>query len=264
MRWPLLSLAILVAGAGHAAAGDGVFEINQSCVATGCVPGDAAGLPVETAANQSYVLTSNLAAGSSAVAVTLGAGSTLDLNGFAIEGDVTCTGAPAACSQQGFNGGGVLAGARAAIRNGTIRGIRSYGIRGGNFVRVEKMLIEQNAAGGIYGSDGTVGWVIEDCQILQNGSSGISLAYGASLGTRIQHNTIYGNQYAGVQGAVGLVLDNTIANNGNLGAIFNYSGNVTGFANNQFFGNNGGNANPQMSGGLEVGTNVCATNTTCP
>ena len=49
----------LILGAGAARAGDGRIEIHQSCVATGCLPGDTAGFPV-TLTPGSYVLTSNL------------------------------------------------------------------------------------------------------------------------------------------------------------------------------------------------------------
>jgi hypothetical protein len=38
----------------------------------------------------------------------------------------------------------------------------------------------------------------------------------------------------------------------------------TGYGNNQFSNNNGGNANPQVSGGIEMGTNICGGDTTCP
>jgi hypothetical protein len=38
----------------------------------------------------------------------------------------------------------------------------------------------------------------------------------------------------------------------------------TGYGNNVLTGNNGGNANPQVFGGIEIGTNVCGTDTICP
>ena len=56
-----LGVAIASAlGAGATHAGDGRLEINQSCIATGCFPGDAPGFPVETQEGKSYVLTSSL------------------------------------------------------------------------------------------------------------------------------------------------------------------------------------------------------------
>jgi len=38
----------------------------------------------------------------------------------------------------------------------------------------------------------------------------------------------------------------------------------TGYSNNQFENNNGGNENPQVSGGIEMGINICGGDTTCP
>ena len=42
------------------------------------------------------------------------------------------------------------------------------------------------------------------------------------------------------------------------------SSGATAYKGNHFDNNNGGNANPQVSGGLETGANVCGGNTTCP
>ena len=36
------------------------------------------------------------------------------------------------------------------------------------------------------------------------------------------------------------------------------------YKDNYFDGNNGGNENPQVSGGIEIGTNICGGDTTCP
>jgi len=252
-----LSLAALAASARHALASDGRLEINQACVATGCFPGDSPGLPVETQPDQSYVLTSNLQVGSSAAGVILGAGSTLDLNGFGILGDVTCSGAPASCSQSGSNGGGVIAGERAVVKHGTIRGLRTYGIRGANFVRVEDMAIEWNAAAGI-AADGAIGWTIQDSRIAVNGGYGIALnVAGGSVGSRLLRNTIYGNQLGGFAGGISLATDNTFDSNGSYGAQFNFGTTNTGFAGNHFSANNGGNANPQLTGGTALGANLC-------
>lgn len=260
-------MALVLALPAAALAGDGRLEINQACALAGCFPGDTPGIPVQTEANQSYVLTSDIAVGAvSSVGILLEAGSSLDLNGFTIAGEVTCPGAPAVCSEQGFNGGGVIARNGSVVRNGTIRGIRSFGIRLEPFVRVENMRIEQNAAGGVAAdAPGSIGTVIQDSLILQNGGNGISLAVGAgALGVRVLRNTIHGNTLAGVAGALSLLADNAITSNGGLGAVLNYSGSTAGFAGNQLYGNNGGNANPQLSGGVSIGANVCATNTTCP
>jgi hypothetical protein len=263
-RLALTALVLTVAAA--AKASDGRLEINQACVAAGCFPGDSPGLPVETTPGGSYVLTSNLSLSSAAAGVFLKEGGTLDLNGFTIEGNVDCTGAPATCNALGTNGGGVITEARAVVRNGTIRKVTSFGVRIAPYVRVENVTIEQNAGSGIAGdSPGATGVVVQDCQILQNGGSGIAIASGGgSLGARVLRNTIHGNQYMGVSGAVSLLIDNAITSNGDLGAVLNYGGSTAGFAGNQLWNNNGGNANPQMSGGVSIGANVCGLDTTCP
>jgi len=266
MRGVSCWLAIVLLGLPCVArAGDGRLEINQSCLATGCVPGDAPGIPVETQANQSYVLTSNLALG---VVVdpgfVLAAGATLDLNGFTISGQVTCSGTPAVCSDAGVNSGGVSAGAGAVVRNGTIRGMRGFGIRGDPFVRVEHVVVEQNAAGGISTNGDATGFVVQDSEIRQNGGPGIHFAYvSGALGARVLRNTIHGNAFTGVQGALSLLTDNAITANAGVGAVLGYAGSTAGYGGNQFWNNNGGNANAQVSGGVAIGPNVCGTGI-CP
>jgi hypothetical protein len=263
-RFALMALVLAVAAA--AKASDGRLEINQACVAAGCFPGDSPGLPVETSPGGSYVLTSDLFLGSVGAGVFLKEGGTLDLNGFTIQGNVDCTGAPATCNALGTNGGGVMTEARAVVRNGTIRRVTSFGVRLAPHVRVEHVTIEQNAGNGISaGNDGVTGVLIQDDQILQNGGVGIALnVVGGALGARVLRNTIYGNNSYGVNGAVSLLVDNAIASNGNLGAALNYSGSTAGFGGNQLWDNNGGNANPQMAGGVSIGNNVCGLDTTCP
>lgn len=252
--WLLASLT----WASSAIAGDGRLEINQACIATGCFPGDGPGYPVETAPGGNYVLTSNLT-GVASGGIFLEVAATLDLAGFTIEGSVTCTGAPAVCTGGNFNGGGVMAEARAVVRNGTIRGINSWGIRVSPQTRVENMRIEQNSSGGIGANNGgAAGTLIQDCFVVQNGGSGIALAIGdGALGARVLRNTIHGNGYVGVQGAISLLSDNAITKNGDVGAVLNYSGSTAGYSGNQFYDNNGGNANPQRTGGVSLGANVC-------
>ncbi|MBY0401269.1 hypothetical protein K2X89_13305 [Myxococcota bacterium] len=97
------ALLLLLLIAGRAMAGDGVVEINQTCAAqTGCAPGDTPGFPVTLTAAGSYRLTSSLAGGAlvAPAYVSLDAPDiTLDLNGFAIRGQVT-TG----CNPTGLGG----------------------------------------------------------------------------------------------------------------------------------------------------------------
>jgi hypothetical protein len=52
--------ATLMMLVGPLLAGDGKLEINQSCIAVGCFPGDTAGFPVTITSSGSYLLTGNL------------------------------------------------------------------------------------------------------------------------------------------------------------------------------------------------------------
>jgi hypothetical protein len=97
-----LAVAILLASAATpAAAVDGVIEINQAAaLAGGITPGDTPGFPVTLSQPGSYRLTGNLdttglpnAQDVTVIRVTASDVS-IDLNGFAIVGPVTCTGMP--------------------------------------------------------------------------------------------------------------------------------------------------------------------------
>jgi hypothetical protein len=43
-----------------------------------------------------------------------------------------------------------------------------------------------------------------------------------------------------------------------------YGNSPSGYANNVLNDNNGGNANPQLFGGVQMGTNICGGDTVCP
>lgn len=74
-------------------------------------------------------------------------------------------------------------------------------------------------------------------------------------------NTSTGNGRWGIGGNErSTVLDDTLTENFSFGLRLTSQ---SGYGNNVISGNSGGNANPQASGGLEIDTNVCATNTTC-
>jgi len=256
----LASLAAFLAA--PAFAGDGRLEINQSCIASGCFPGDAPGIPIETQPNRSYVLTSDVSVGAVLdPGLLVGAGSTLDLNGFTVAGLVTCSGTPASCSESGVNSGGVYLGAGAVVRNGTIRGMRGFGVMGEPFSRIEGVVVEQNAAGGVASNGDATGMVVQDCQIHHNGGPGVQmLAAEGANGARVLRNTIHGNGFRGVQGPISLLADNAITNNANQGALL---GSESGYRGNQFLSNNGGNQNSQISGGVSIGANVCGAGV-CP
>lgn len=197
-------------------------------------------------------------------AVTLGEAATLDLNGFAITGVTSCSGTPTTCTDTG-TGAGVLTGRSAVVRNGIIRKMGSHGIQGDDGTRVHDVLIEQCGAGGIQGGLGSNAWEIDGVRIRTNGGAGISLAFGAGgRGSVIRNSQIFRNGNDGVEGTGLLLTGNHVMDNAGLGFRLNFVDGISAFGGNALIGNNGGNANPQTSGDIQMGTNVCGNDTTCP
>ena len=229
------SLAILIGAlalllAVTAGADDGVREINQACaVNTGCFAGDAAGFPVQITGTGSYLLTGDLDAGVDQQAVTVSAGNvTLDLNGFQILG-----------AGNALRDGILLGGsANAEIRNGTIEGFGRHGI--------------------LVLSDSPSARVI-DIRAVGQAFNGIELQ---SEGALVRGCTASGNAI-GIKATDGsLVLDSIMHNNSDVGLQIPTG---SGYGRNVLSDNNGGDANPQVSGtGSEVAVNLCGANTTCP
>jgi len=250
-------LATMLCFAAPAFAGDGAFEINQTCVATGCFPGDTPGFPVTTGTNGRYVLTGDLVLESANTdGVVLNEGSTLDLAGFAIQGPISCTGGPPVCSGDG-NGFGVLAYARTTVRNGAVRGMRIGVDIVGRGHLVENLSIENNGSAGIGGVGEAA--IIRGCRVARNGQGGILLSN--AHGVLITGNTVTYNAFGGVNfsGDGGLVERNTIVGNAGSGLSV---GATVGFVGNVFTGNGAGGS--QTSGGVELGENLCGNDAVCP
>ncbi len=289
---PLLTLTLSLPV--HAT--DGVLEINQACaVNTGCFPGDAAGFPVKIDKEGSYRLTGNLdlrsqPAPENVTAIEIitslvtGEGVSLDLNGFVILGSTNCTGNPTTCSPTGSGVGiKVLNNARSvAITNGKIIGMGSHGISGGGSgMRIERVNAFRNGGTGIIGGVGGVGTIVRNCTAVGNGGKGIEggshcLVTGNTVDgngsdgivvlvfCQVTSNTVTSSGGVGIE-ASGLVIGNLVRNNAGFG--LNLASGLPGLAaysQNHVTQNNGGNTNPQVSGGIEIGTNLCGTNTTCP
>jgi hypothetical protein len=257
------AVAVAISFGAAARAADGVLEINQVCVATGCFPGDSPGFPVHAPANKSYVLTSHLEVPSAnTTAVQLGDFATLDLGGFAISGVAVCTGTlTVTCTGDG-NGSGVLGGMGATIRNGVIRGMGGAGLRADEGSLVENLLIAENAGGGISADDGRA-WIIRNSKIVRNGSYGLYFAVTGAYGL-IEGNVIEGNELAGVHGLNLLILRNSLANNGREGISGNFGTQRKACARNVATYNNGGNTEDQIEGCVETSPNLCGSSTTCP
>ncbi len=209
---------------------DGVIEINDArAVAGGITSGDTAGYPVIIDEGGSYRLTGNLDSGAQ-VAIRISVPDvTLDLNGFTIEGD----GTPFI--------DGVSVGANSPnveIRNGTIRDFGRHGI---------------------FALSTSPGTRVIDVRVIDNGIFGLNLENEGSL---VRGCTVTGSGGGGIRAlSRSTVLGNTVMDNGGLGLTGSIA---TGYGKNVFTENNGGSANPQVSGGVDLGDNVCGFDTTCP
>ena len=280
-------------------AADGVIEINQACAeATGCFPGDAPGFPVRITEIGSYRLTGDLSVPSGTNGIRIDANGengpvTLDLGGFAVSSTTVCTntgdtGSTISCSGgSGAQVGIEVAAKNVTVRNGTVRGFNWRGIGNsghqGN-VRLEGLRVTSNAAGGTscgaINFDDSPNVTIVDTEVIRNGAcraitltnggkvidSIVSENLGEGLWTSFGNHLVRGNIFrANAQSAVqldqfgsgdqSLVQDNVIVDNGVNGVqgLATIKGNV--------INNNGGT----LSGSIvEIGTNLCNGNTTCP
>ncbi len=289
----LATAGLLTAGA--ALAVDGVIEINAaSAAAGGITPGDGAGFPVTLSEPGSYRLTSNLEISSTSVngiEITTSF-VTLDLNGFTISG-------PGSGSGQGITSVSSLR-REVTVRNGTVEDMGNGGVRlPGAASRVENMRANSNGDDGLQlgfsgvakdcvaTNNGDIGIIVsEQGSLINNTSRGNGFASGTGGGMSvgeggfvsgntsmentgeglvsnrasvIVNNVFVENSQDGVRALQGcLVKDNTVRDNGlfglNLGDDCGYAGNVITI-----------NSSGSVTGlGIQIGTNICGTNTVCP
>lgn len=195
------ALAASLLSALPAAAGDGVREINQTCATvTGCFSGDTAGFPVtiDGSAGRSFRLTSDLSIpdeNTTGIEITA-ADISLDLAGFAIRGNVLCTGSPAACTPSSGIGHGVLvqAGAMSAqISNGSISGMGQSGVQvDGPSSIVSRVRARSNRGTGIAATFCTA-CIVENCTAEFNGNGGITSGGGSTVtGNAVRSNAAIG------------------------------------------------------------------------
>jgi hypothetical protein len=220
--------------AGPAVAGEGVREINQACAqGPGCFPGDTPGFWITISSPGTYRLTSDLLAPLETEAIRIEANDvTLDLNGF------TIASAGGAILR---NGVFVIDRRNVEIRNGTVRGFSGRGV-----------MVQQSLA------DASGARVI-DVRALQNGVIGIDTDGPGALvrGCTANENGLWGISVV----ESSLVLDSVAISNTSFGLQLHAT---AGYGSNLLGNNNGGNANAQVSGGIQLGTNVCGTDTVCP
>jgi len=283
-------------------AADGIIEINQvAAFAGGVTAGDAAGFPVTISQPGSYLLTSNLTVTSeNTTAIAVEASDvTIDLNGFAILGATTCS-VLGGCTGAGTgNGVSSLEGSppypsTVTVRNGTIRGMGDRGIELWDNSRIEGVSVSNNGDDGINVGPNSV---VSDNTSSVNGGTGIF----TSNGSVVTHNTTVSNTEDGIFAAQGSTVsfntaraniqDGIDVNNGSLvtgnGAWQNVGDGIEAgpgstVTNNAAHDNNGyglnlsagagysdnvltdNNAGQVTAAGVQIGTNLCGTNTTCP
>ena len=222
----LIGLALM----GPAQAVDGVVEINQAkAQAGGVTSGDFGGFPVTLSERGSYRLTGDLNVPAGAEAITVDSDDiTLDLNGFHVIG-----GGGALADGIGLSGRKNI-----EIRNGTIRGFSRSGI----FSNINTQFVR-----------------VIGVRAIGNTGSGIELQGNGHL---VDGCTAFGNGGAGIRANDGSLVINSVARgNTGLGLVLSAS---TGYRSNVLTGNNGGDGNPQVASGLQLGSNVCGGDLVCP
>jgi hypothetical protein len=243
--------SVLFLTSGIATAVDGVVLIDQARALAGSVtPGDTPGFPVTISVAGSYRLSGNLTvpdADTTAISVTSDNVS-IDLNGFAILGPVTCTGNPISCTPTGTGNGINVEGLprTIGIRNGEIRGMGSAGISCGSsgaVVNVSDMRVLQNGWVGIIVANG----MVTGSSVTTNGTTGIAVSgTGTVIGNHVSHNGTNG-----IQVNNGLVSQNTSSANGSVGLRLTLT---VGYWGNALTANNAGGA--QVHLGVDLGNNL--------
>ena len=260
---------------------DGVVEINHArAEAGGVTPGDTEGYPVTIDQPGSYRLTGNLnLPDENTSGVVIEADNvTLDLNGFSIIGPAVCMGfgRGVSCSVTGSGSGIIVSGNFAIVRNGTVSGAGDRGVKVFGRALVEGIQANRNGSHGIEGSTPGVFVDVKDCTVFGNLADGIFVTNAAF----VSNNSASANSRAGIAVFdVGLLADNVTRGNGDSGIKvlegagivrgnqstsnigFGLLGNPTvGYTENLF----GGNTEGAVSAGIEMGTNLCNGDTTCP
>lgn len=223
VRRILVVALTLAAGVSAASEESGVIELNQACALAGtCVPGDSPGFPITigTSRGGSYRLTSDLVTrlpGSFMIQVNAD-GTTIDLNGFVIdgpfdgdpvEGDIDCAG------PQG--GAGIFAPTTTSgmvVANGTIRGLGGDGIlAGGTSHRIDRLDLIENCGTGLAAGGGTL-----VTRVRAVGNRGRGIAVGAS--SRIAETSADRNLGHGIEAPAGYVLAEGVTMSGYPGKGF--------------------------------------------
>ncbi len=228
-------------------ASDGVIEINQVCATqTGCLPGDAPGFPVRLSNESSYILTSSLQVSGDVAALTAFGNSTvIDLNGFTISGDYSCSSSPPNCLSRAVHAAIEAPSTAVTVRNGTVRAWRGPAISVGFDSHIEDLLIERTGDDGIVAGAGSI---IRGNRISSLFGTGIRIYFNPDLDGEalVERNIIRSVRGDGIRLLSGVVTGNYTSN------VF---GNHGSFGSGVGYGLNRFGSSPL--GGISMGNNVC-------
>ena len=261
-----ICLVSLLVPVPSAVAVDGVVLINQGTSVNGLPGCPHSGFPIVICKSGSYRLSGDLkVSGLNTSGITITADEvTLDLNGFALTGPVTCKKftLPLQCSGKGTGIGIFSNNDNVTVGHGTVRGFGLIGISLGGFgillEDVHVQYIGDPTRGGIGVEDGT----ISRCTASFNAGSGmggvsvnISLStasynggtgMGGGGGGTVSNSTAIGNGGNGID-SVGFAVNNMTTDNKGYGISFSsYFGNV-------MFNNTQG----PFFAGASMGHNLC-------
>lgn len=263
---PLTFCAALCAAPAATFAAGGVLEINQLCAVgdvaqnTGCFPGDSPGFPVtisrellgpandRNTRSHNFRLTSDLIPNNSAIRVEID-DVTVDLNGFVIGGP----------SVSGTGSGVTIVGdddrEGITVRNGVIRNMSRYGVELGKYSRVENLTIIECDRDGINVDEGSV---VSNNIVHESRNDGISVGAGST----VSHNTVFDSGDNGIRAGLGAaVTANTVRGSAEFGLLLETN---SGYRSNVLSDNNGGDEAAQVSGGIDLGGNLCGADGSCP
>jgi hypothetical protein len=192
-------------------------------------------------------------------------GSTVEFNrldGIIASSAVTVTG-----SMVNSNLSGISADS-GVVNNSTVNSQRSDGIRmnegtvtgntansnGGNGIRIDNGTVIGNTAN----SNGIFG--ISNVGTASNNTASFNDDDGMLASGVVTGNTANSNGGSGIN-ATGVVTGNAAFSNTGFGLDLGVS---VGYSNNVLLSNNGGDSNAQVAFGIQMGTNICGGDTTCP
>jgi hypothetical protein len=233
----------------------GVITIDQAkAEAGGVTGGDASGFPVTISQPGSYRLMSNLTVTDPNVhAIHITADNvTLDLNGFTIQGVVSCTGTGASytCTPANTWGNHGVEGfgkSLATVRNGMIRGF-ARGVQVGKHARVEELQVSSSGGFGIV----TESYSLVMRNVVSGAISGIS-----ATSSVVRDNSIFNVRNSGISAmGASLIAGNSVAVSGGIGIGASGNQGTAGLVNNVIKYTASNPINPGVSLG-DGQTNLC-------